>query len=178
MISTVGHSNRSRPEFITLLNDIGVKALVDIRSYPSSRQNPQFRQAVLRRALEDAGIQYDWAGHHLGGLRRADARSPHIALSDSLRGYADYMYSPVFKNTVRQLLGLSRHQHVTLMCAERDADRCHRSLLADFLVAGGRPVFHLVAAGVQSSHRLSPRLRNESGKLIYDRNTQTQLLGI
>ena len=88
------------------------------------------------------------------------------------------MQSPEFARAVQQLIGLSGHWHVALMCAERKPSRCYRSLRAGFLVTHSQPVFHLIGARLRVPHRLSPHLRVESATLIYDKNDQTQLPGV
>jgi len=165
-------------ELIAILNGFGVQVLVDIRAHPHSRSNPQFEQTTLRTALDAAGLEYQWAGRALGGLRRVSTNSRHLSLPESVRGYADHMLSTDFQRAAVQLIALARIRHVAVMCSERDPARCHRSLLADFLVMHGQPVAHLMAAGRWVSHRVSMHVRIESGVLIYDRHSQARLPGI
>jgi len=168
-VYTVGHGDRSLDELVALLRDSGIDTLVDVRSHPHSRRFPQFDEASLRTALEAAGIAYDWAGQELGGLREAAGDSPHEALPEGLRGFADLMAKPAFEHAMSRLVELAGKGRLALMCAERDPLRCHRSLIADWLLVAGYPVVHLIEPGVQQPHQLRPEARREAAGLVYDR---------
>lgn len=167
---SIGHSNRSSDELVSLLQDAGVLILVDVRRQPQSARHPQFGQENLRMALDSVGIEYHWAGRQLGGHRPARAASPHIALpNEGLRGFADYMDEEAFKKGVVQLLSLTTRAATSILCAERDPLHCHRSLIADYLTLQGVEVMHLLGPGEQLPHPLRPEVRRESQRLVYDR---------
>jgi len=115
---TVGHSDRPVMSLIALLGEVAVSAVVDVRATPHSHHYPQYNQEALRAALEQAGMVYHWAGRQLGG-RRAAADSPHTALEEGLRGFADYMESEAFARAATQLLTLAAGGPTALLCAER-----------------------------------------------------------
>lgn len=170
-IYTVGHSNRSASELVDVLSAGGIRILVDVRAHPGSRRFPHFSGEALRRTLDAAGIRYHWGGRHLGGMRSPRADSPHHALTDAFRGYADHMAAPEFSRAVDLLLDLGAREPLAIMCAERLPEQCHRSLIADFLVAKLRvQVLHLAAPGDGREHRLRPELdpdQLEAGRLVY-----------
>ncbi|MFA7387070.1 MAG: DUF488 domain-containing protein [Thiohalobacteraceae bacterium] len=173
---TIGHSNRPLDAFIALLQGVGVEVLVDVRQLPQSQRQPQFGEEYLRDALDQAGIQYHWAGRPLGGHRPTRPDSPHRALSDSgLRGYADYMEGDPFKKGIVQLLTLANRSPTSIMCAEREPLQCHRSLIADYLTLAGAEVIHLIDAEQSLSHQLRSEARRESQSLIYDRFATAEL---
>ncbi len=173
---TNGHGNRSAEEFRGLLLEAGVRCLVDVRAHPGSRRHPRFSRDALRGDLEAADIGYAWQGDALGGRRRARADSPHIAWrNDSFRAYADHMESDVFLQGIGRLMSLATERTTAVMCAERLPWQCHRYLIADFLVARGIAVLHLIGPGAARSHSLNPIARVENGRLIYDRTAQLGL---
>ena len=172
---TVGHSNRTRASFLDLLASVGVQTLVDVRRIPRSTRNPHFDGVKLRQVVEDAGLTYHWAGRQLGGLREVAADSPHVALAAGFRGYADYMASEAFQRAVVQLGTLGRRGVTAIMCAEKDPDKCHRSLIADYLTLHGARVLHLIEAEMVREHVLNPHLRRESKRLVYDRGVSGSL---
>lgn len=171
-VYTVGHSNRTSSEFVALLVEAGIGELVDVRTHPGSRRNPQFNGEALRAALAEAGIRYRWAGRHLGGLRGPAADGAHGALPGALRGYAEHMLGADFRRAAAQLCELAETRPTAVMCAERDPAHCHRSLLADYLLWRGREVAHLIEPGHRVAHRLHPQARVGDAGLVYDRDTQ------
>jgi len=176
IVYTVGHSNLSQDGFIDLLQAWGIEALIDIRARPASRRHPHFDSKILRNALAPHDITYRWAGRELGGMRSSNAASPHRALPDGLRGYADHTRSRVFTQGVTQLLKLVSVQPVTVMCAEREPGNCHRSLLSDYLSAQhGVEVRHLLSSKEWRRHELRPEARTAGDGLVYDRNMQSEL---
>ena len=176
LIYTVGHSNRTADALMALLGEVGVEALVDIRAQPRSLRHPQFDTDALRAAAEQAGMMYHWAGRQLGGHRSARSDSPHRALvEEGLRGYADYMDGDSFQRGAAQLLHLARQSATSVLCAERDPERCHRSLLADYLTLCNTRVIHLLDSGLRREHMLRPEARRESAQLIYDRHRSAEL---
>lgn len=167
---TVGHSNRSLEELLSLLGRADVRQLVDVRAHPSSQHFPHFSGDALRDALQEAGIAYHWAGRHLGGHRQGRAQSVHTALSDaSSRAYADHMETEVFARAAGQLINLARRGTLATLCAEKHPRDCHRALIADYLTLQGHRVLHLINEDVTEEHLLDARARRESGRLIYDR---------
>jgi len=120
-------------------------------------------------------IVYHWAGRHLGGLRPVRPNSPHVALGEGLRGFADHMETDMFKKAATQLVRMCGAGPTTILCAERDPENCHRSLISDFLLLQGMRVVHLISPGQKRDHLLSPQARRESATLVYNRNTNTEL---
>lgn len=153
-ILTVGHSTRSLDELVGLLRAHGVESLVDVRSVPRSRRNPQFNGETLPDDLAGHGVSY----HHLpalGGLRRARPDSPNTAWENaSFRGYADHMLTGEFEAGLAELLALADDRQVAIMCAEAVPWRCHRSLVADALVARGVAVEHVMRPDRADRHEL------------------------
>jgi uncharacterized protein (DUF488 family) len=152
----VGHSTRAIEEFIELLNAHGVERLVDVRTVPRSRHNPQFNRDSLPGTLQAAGIDYvHMAG--LGGLRKPRPDSVNTGWRNlSFRGYADHMQSAEFAQSLEQIMALAQHQQLALMCAEAVPWRCHRSLIGDALLAHGLAVEEIVNAKRREPHRLTP----------------------
>ncbi len=174
-VYTIGHSNRDLSVLLDLLRTNRIDALVDVRAEPRSRRYPQYDQENLRAAVESLGAVYHWAGRQLGGRRPQEGSSPHRALEPGLRGYADYMDSEAFRQAARQLLRMASGSRVAILCAEREPERCHRSLIADYLVLQGVEVRHIVDRNDVRSHVLHPGARRESAQLIYDHQVSGDL---
>ena len=175
-IWTIGHGNRSGDEFVQLLRQAGVECLVDVRSYPGSRRNPQFSRESLAALLANHGIKYKWEGAGLGGFRKPKADSKNVALrSEGFRGYADYMESAEFKKAIELLIGEAKQMKIAYMCAERLPWQCHRHLISDYLVMRGLRVTHLVALDNAQEHALNSIARVDQGMLVYDGKTQLGL---
>lgn len=172
---TAGHGNRKLDALIALLQEAGVDTLVDVRAQPHSRRNPQFNEETLRAACGSAGIVYRWAGRQLGGMRAPRSDSPHLALDENRRGFADYMDTDAFKKGAAQLQNLAGKGVCAMLCAESDPAHCHRALIADYLVLQGVRVLHLIAPGDTREHLLSPQARRESASLVYDRQVPGRL---
>ena len=172
---TVGHGNRELDDLRGQLADQAIVVLVDIRSRPRSRHNPQFDEPALRAACDESGITYHWAGRALGGLRRTHPDSPHTALPEGLRGFADHADTPAVSRAIEQLEGLARDGPVVLLCAERDPMHCHRSLVADRLLLSGHRVDHLVGIDASVTHALRPEARKIGDRVIYDRGATSPL---
>lgn len=152
---TLGHSTRSIEELAELLHAFHVTTLVDIRTVPRSRTNPQFNREVLPRSLATEGIRYLHVAE-LGGLRRPRADSPNMAWRNlSFRGYADHMQSEEFEAGLAKLMAAGADETLALMCAEAVPWRCHRSLVADALIVRGAEVFEIVSAQRATPHRLT-----------------------
>ncbi len=164
---TVGHSNRSIEDFAGLLRAHGVELLVDIRTVPRSRHNPQFNKDVLPESLAGVGIEYrHLAG--LGGLRHPRPDSTNTGWRNlSFRGYADYMQTAEFERSVAELLRLSEKRLLAAMCAEAVPWRCHRSLLADCLIARGVEVRHIIDRSEPAPHKLTSFARVDGTSVTY-----------
>lgn len=172
-IFTIGHSTRQIAEFLRLLGAHGVETLVDVRTVPRSRHNPQFESSALAVSLAEAGIGYLHEAA-LGGLRRP-ARDSHNGAwrNSSFRGFADYMQTEAFEAAVAAIVALGREQQVALMCAEGNPARCHRSLIADALLARGVPCAEIASARQARPHRMTPFARVEGGRVTYPAESDT-----
>ncbi len=166
-VFTIGHSTRELATLIGMLRAHGIEKLIDVRTVPRSRTNPQFNRDTLPAALRAAGIDYThMAG--LGGLRHARPDSINTGWHNaSFRGYADYMQTPEFAENIEQLVADANRQRIALMCAEAVPWRCHRSLIADALTARGIPVCHIMSEKRADPHRLTPFARVEGTAVIY-----------
>jgi uncharacterized protein (DUF488 family) len=167
-IYTIGHSTRSQAEFIALLRHYGIVTLADIRAIPRSRHNPQFNREELEHALPASGIRYIYLGQ-LGGLRHGlGEESPNTGWRNaSFRAYADYMGTAPFRQGIAELLILAHDGSVALMCAEAVPWRCHRSLVADALVARGMVVRHIHDMRRAPLHCLTPFARVAGDQITY-----------
>lgn len=167
-ISTVGHGAASADELGDLLAGTGIEVVVDVRRYPGSRRHPQFNQGELSRWLGERGIGYLWL-EGLGGRRRVSADSENTGLRNhQFQGYADHMASQEFRAAVRDLVELASSSSVAVMCAESLWWRCHRRLLADYLVlVEGASVEHLTHQGALVSHAETPGARREGERVVY-----------
>jgi uncharacterized protein (DUF488 family) len=166
-IYTIGHSTRPIEEFIALLQARSIEVLVDVRTVPRSRHNPQFEADALRTALGAAGIDYIHMAE-LGGLRRPRKDSPNIGWrNDSFRGYADYMQTAAFQSALNELQALARRRTTAIMCAEAVPWRCHRSLIADALTVQGWQVLDIISDKPATQHKLTPFLKVEDGRMMY-----------
>lgn len=143
-IYTIGHSTRPIDEFLALLKQHGVTQLVDIRTIPRSRHNPQYEQSALEKSLPAAGIDYIYM-KGLGGLRPKAKDSVNLGWrNESFRNYADYMQTPEFTHAVESLITLAQQKPTAIMCAEAVPWRCHRSLVGDALVVRGIEVLDII----------------------------------
>lgn len=134
----MGHGARSAVAFVSLLRETRITTLVDVRTYPVSRRHPQFSRDALSAAVTTAGIKYRWEGRALGGMRKG--------------GYASHMETPLFTDAATGLVTQASQTRLCIMCAETDPADCHRSHIADWLVAHGERVVHLIAAGQEREH--------------------------
>jgi hypothetical protein len=176
-IFTVGHSTRPIDEFIELLRQHGVERLVDIRTIPRSRHNPQFDSAALAKSVEDKGIAYVHL-KQLGGLRRPRVDSVNTGWrNEGFRGYADYMQTAEFEQALRRLLHLCEDKRCAAMCAEAVPWRCHRSLMSDALVARGIRVEHILSGSRRDVHSITPFARIENGRVTYPKAKAGAALG-
>jgi uncharacterized protein (DUF488 family) len=171
---TIGHSARSIDEFIELLNDHGVKEIVDVRSVPKSRHCPQFNSDSLSNSLRKAQIRYTHI-EKLGGLRHSRKDSINLGWRNaSFRGYADYMATPEFSEGLDALMRIAHSRKTAIMCAEAVPWRCHRSLIADAMSERGWTVRDILSAKAPSVHRLTPFLKLVNGQLTYPAPQETQ----
>ncbi len=167
VIYTVGHSTRSLDQFVELLRSYGIQALVDIRTIPRSRHNPQFNRETLAKFLRSRRINY----RHmkvLGGLRHARPDSPNVGWRNaSFRGFADYMQTPAFAEALQQLMDLSTKKPTVIMCAEAVPWRCHRSLIGDALTIREVLVKDIYSPTNVKVHTLSPMAKVRGTAIIY-----------
>jgi uncharacterized protein (DUF488 family) len=173
---TVGHGTLTSEELTGLLQEAGVQRVVDVRSHPGSRRNPQFAREELARWLPESGIKYEWAPD-LGGRRRPTPNSPNTGLRHpAFRAYADYMRTEAFQTGLEKLAAAAEAEAVVVMCAEAVWWRCHRHLLADAVVLISRmAVVHLFHDGRRQLHHPSPEVRLQAGVLVYDVDSTGQL---
>lgn len=166
---TIGHSNHSAEEFVNLLRQHGIEAVVDIRRFPGSRTFPHFNSNGLSMTLEGNGIDYYWI-ESLGG-RRAKAKdfaSPNMGLrNESFRNYADYMLSEEFRSGIDELMAIARAKRTAIMCAESVFWRCHRRLVSDFVLANGGSVQHIFPSGDVRPHTPTPGAHVQDGNVTY-----------
>lgn len=166
-IWTIGHSTRPIAEFIALLRAHGINLLIDVRTVPRSRHNPQFNTEALAESLRGAGL----GSIHmpaLGGLRKARKDSINDGWRNaSFRGYADYMQTPEFCEALEVLMSTSRLQPTAIMCAEAVPWRCHRSLIADALAVRGWTIRHILSPVKADEHRLTPFAVIDGTRLTY-----------
>jgi uncharacterized protein (DUF488 family) len=157
VIFTIGHSTRPIDEFVALLVENGVDLLVDVRTVPRSRKNPQFNADALPETLAAHGIGYRHLAA-LGGLRHSQGgASPNGAWrNESFRNYADYALTPPFQAGLAELRRLAATNTVAIMCAEAVWWRCHRRIIADYLLAAGEAVTHIMAKGRTEPARPTP----------------------
>ncbi|MFZ0212230.1 MAG: DUF488 domain-containing protein [Candidatus Acidiferrales bacterium] len=174
LILTIGHSNRSLKDFLALLRAHEVQRLIDVRTIPRSRHNPQFNSTVLATALRRAHIAYTHM-KGLGGLRHAHADSLNTGwVNSSFRGFADYMQTPEFATALAGLETLSKTKRSAIMCAEAVPWRCHRSLIADALTVRGHAVEHIMTATRRNLHMLTPFARVRGKQIKYPATKATR----
>jgi uncharacterized protein (DUF488 family) len=167
VIFTVGHSTRPIEEFEDLLLAHGVKQLVDVRTIPRSRHNPQFNGDRLPGSLKKAGIRYRHMPG-LGGLRHARRDSINLGWHNtSFRGFADYMQTPDFEDALDELIRISKIRRTAIMCAEAVPWRCHRSLIADALLVRGISVAEIASRTRTRLHTLTPWASVKRKRLSY-----------
>ncbi len=157
VVMTIGHSTRPLDEFIQLLLDHQVTLLVDVRTVPRSRHNPQFNRDTLPDVLKLSGIGYEHMSG-LGGLRHSSLKdSPNGGWRNaSFRNFADYMQMQEFAENLHELIEIAKRERIALMCAETLPWRCHRSLIADALLLRAVAVRHIIDARHIQEHSLTP----------------------
>jgi uncharacterized protein (DUF488 family) len=166
-IYTIGHSTHPIETFIAMLASHGVRTLVDVRTVPGSRHNPQFGQAALTRELATAGIDYLHM-EALGGLRKTSEESVNTGWRNkSFRGYADFMQTDEFAAAVAELIAVAGRSPTAIMCAEAVPWRCHRSLIADALLVRGIEVIEILGDSRTRPHALTPFARVDGVAITY-----------
>ncbi len=164
---TIGHSTHPIEEFIGILKAYDIETLVDIRTIPRSRHNPQFSQETLALSLKSGGIAYRYM-KNLGGLRRTKKGSPNQGWRNvSFRGYADYMQTAEFQHAVEELVALGKVSRTAIMCAEAVPWRCHRSLVGDALIVRHIPVEDIMSARKSSPHKLTKFAHVKGEQILY-----------
>jgi uncharacterized protein (DUF488 family) len=173
-IFTVGHSTKSVAQFVDLLRCGPVELVVDVRTVPRSRHNPQYNEDVLGTELATYQIDYRRMAP-LGGLRgRSTDVLPEVNAyweNQSFHNYADYALSRQFADALGELLQISLTRHCAIMCAEAVWWRCHRRIIADYLLVRGRAVFHLMGDDRAEPARLTLGARADGGELTYPRES-------
>jgi uncharacterized protein (DUF488 family) len=166
-VLTIGHSNRDLETFIGLLKAHGVTRLVDVRTVPRSRYNPQFNRDTLPESLTAANFSYTHMPG-LGGLRRPRQDSVNTGWRNvSFQGFADYMQTAEFAENIETLLEMVSRDRLAIMCAEAGPWRCHRSLIADALTVRSCRVEHILSEAGRQEHKLTPFALVEGIRITY-----------
>ena len=167
---TIGHSTRSLADFVALLKANAVSLIVDVRTVPRSRHNPQFNKETLPTSLKEAGVAYVHMPG-LGGLRHARTDSVNIGWRNaSFRGYADYMQTPEFAEQMDVLIQLVKEHQLAVMCAEAVPWRCHRSLIGDALTVHGIRTEDIMSLTQRRLHTLTPFAVPQGTNVTYPAN--------
>lgn len=167
IIRTIGHSTRPVDALVEMLMAYGVKRLIDVRTLPKSRHNPQYNREALEQRLRDTGIGYEHM-KGLGGLRHPRKDSANMGWrNESFRGYADYMQTPEFASELETLVRAAAQEPVAVMCAEAVPWRCHRWLISDSLTARGYPVEHIMSATKSNRHTMTSFAKVEGTSITY-----------
>jgi uncharacterized protein (DUF488 family) len=171
---TIGHSTRSIGEFVNLLKDGGIRLVADVRTVPRSRTNPQYNWDVLPNALSEFQIGYEHLAA-LGGLRGRTSNVPKTAnafwQNASFHNYADYAMTENFHLGLNRLRELGHGVPCAIMCAEAVWWRCHRRIIADYLIAAGETVFHILGRNrVEQAHMTQAARPGPTETLIYPAN--------
>jgi uncharacterized protein (DUF488 family) len=176
-VHTVGHGTLASEGLAALLHGAAIEQLVDVRAFPGSRHNPQYRREAMERWLPETGVRYRWLPE-LGGRRRPVEGSKHAALrNESFRAYADHMEGGDFGRGVELLLEAATAGSVAVLCSEAVWWRCHRRLLADHLaLVRDVEVVHLLHDGRRTHHALTDGVRRVGDRLVYDVGTTPSLL--
>jgi len=152
---TIGHSTRPIENLLSLLRAHGIERLVDVRTVPRSRHNPQFNREQLGQSAQQSGVAYTHVPK-LGGLRKPKKDSVNTGWRNaSFRGYADYMQTEEFTKALEGLMAGAKAKKTAIMCAEAVPWRCHRSLIADALVSRGWTVRHIMTETKADRHQLT-----------------------
>ena len=175
LICTIGHSTHPFDEFVDLLKTNEVTHILDVRTVPRSRHNPQFNKETLPDALQAAGIRYTHLPG-LGGLRHTNKDSINGGWRNlSFRGYADHMQTAEFSENVQEVMELAEHERCALMCAEAVPWRCHRSLIADALILRGARVEDIISTHGRKLRSVTPWARTDGLKIFYPPQVMTDV---
>lgn len=167
MLFTIGHSTHPLDEFVALLQSHGVDWLMDVRTVPRSRTNPQYNLDSLPEALAPFGIGHEY-NKGLGGLRHTTAESPNMGWRNaSFRGYADYMQTSEFDEALDVLVERTQEKTVAIMCAEAVWWRCHRSMVAEAMIVRGHAVQHIMPDGRLNDATLRPFAVVDGTRITY-----------
>jgi len=167
VIYTIGHSTHPIDEFIRILNTFEIEKVVDVRTIPKSRHNPQFNEEELRNELHKHDIKY-LRLEGLGGLRHTTKKSINTAWKNaSFRGYADYMQTPEFARALDELIDLAKENRIAIMCAEAVPWRCHRSLIGDALLIRNKKVEDILSETNSRPHLLTAWAQVKGNKITY-----------
>jgi uncharacterized protein (DUF488 family) len=170
-IFTIGHSTRPFESFLEILTNFKIELVCDVRTIPKSRYNPQFNTDILQASLEAQGIAYIHL-KGLGGLRKTSANSINKGWNNSaFRGYADYMQTTEFSDSLQELINLAHKKVTVIMCAEIVPWRCHRSLIGDALLIRDFKVEDIISDKKSSPHKLTPWARVDRLTISYPENT-------
>ena len=173
-ILTIGHSTRTWKDFLAILRAHGIKRVIDVRSIPRSRHNPQFNRETLSGKLRSARIGYVHL-RKLGGLRHARRDSPNRGWRNaSFRGFADYMQTPDFEKGLQRLIKIAKQKKTALMCAEAVPWRCHRSLIADALTVRGIRVDDIMSMKRSQVHVLTSFGRVQGNRITYQITSEVE----
>jgi len=171
VVLTIGHSTRALDKFIGLLQAHAVSRVVDVRTVPRSRHNPQFNQDSLPDSLKKAGLGYVHLPG-LGGLRHAKRDSINVGWRNaSFRGYADYMQTPEFERGLEELIQLAKQEQIAIMCAEALPWRCHRSLIEDALTVRGIRTEDVMTLKHRRVHTLTAFAKVQGKSVTYPAET-------
>jgi len=169
---TIGHSTRSMSEFMVLLADSEIELVVDVRTVPRSRANPQYRSTILAEVLRESGIDYEHVAA-LGGLRGRIKSVPAEVNSfwknSSFHNYADYALGEQFQTGLNRLKELGQTRQCVVMCSEAVWWRCHRRIIADYLIAAGESVFHILGRNHIVPASMTPEAEYQSGDTLHYR---------
>jgi uncharacterized protein (DUF488 family) len=154
-IYTFGHSTRTIDEFIDILEEYQIEVLMDIRTYPASRYNPQYKKDNLKKSLKAHKIKYEYLAL-LGGFRKTKSDSVNSAWENkSFRGFADYMQSKEFESGINELIKIAKKYTTAIMCSEAVPWRCHRSLVSDAMIVRGWKVVDIISMTKSQVHKLT-----------------------
>ncbi len=173
IVYTLGHSNRSLEELLSIIKALGAEVVVDVRRWPTSRKYPWFSSESLRGALASVGVRYLWMGGPLGGYRRfgvdvEDTGGASCFESQGFRAYALYLTSnPEAFKAMERLEDIAERYNVVILCSERLPWRCHRKIISDWLVLKGFKVIHIIEPGRRVEHKPSPCARLVGGRVVY-----------
>jgi uncharacterized protein (DUF488 family) len=173
---TIGHSTRPIEELVAMLREAGVTLVVDVRTVPRSRRNPQYNGDALPPALAAAGVGYEHIAE-LGGLRGKKRDVPPSLNgfweNQSFHNYADYAMGEDFQRGLARLRELGSSQRCAIMCAEAVWWRCHRRIITDYLLAEGETVFHIMGLGhIEPARMTEAAQRDSAGRLAYPAEQQ------